>query len=177
MRAILLAGLALIAVAPAVGQQKIKDKGDKSVVADKSKPIRRGIEEWYAQNTAAFKARDAKAIMALRTPDFHTLTPDGKTNDFKFMAERTETFVGRIVEWISMKFEIGTIEVEGDLAWAYVTQDTERMQRFPDGTVHKVRAKAVQREWFRRTPDGWRLYKVDDIKDLATWVDGVRIGS
>jgi ketosteroid isomerase-like protein len=176
MRIVVLLAVAMLLATPVVAQQKVKEKGDRSVVADKSKPVRRGIEDWYAQNTAAFKARDAKAVMALRTPDFHTLTSDGRTNDYKFMEERTKLFVERIVEWISLKFEIGTIEVEGDLVWAYVTQDTVRMQRFPDGSVHKVQAKAVQREWFRRTPEGWRLYKVDDIKDLGTWVDGVRLG-
>jgi ketosteroid isomerase-like protein len=175
MRTLTLVALAFFAVAPVFAQQKVKEKGDRSVVADKSKPIRKGIEDWYALNTAAFKAKDAKAVMTLRTPDFHTLTPDGKTNDFKFMEERTRVFVDRIVEWISMKFEIGTIEVERDEAHAYVTQDTERLQRFPDGTVHKVRARAIQREWFRHTAEGWRLFKVDDIKDQGTWVDGVRI--
>jgi ketosteroid isomerase-like protein len=168
--------LVLLVVPVAHAQVKVKHKGGESVVADKSKPVRRGLEAWYEQNTKAFAAKDAEAVMALRTPDFHTVTPDGRTNDYKFMQERTKMFVDRIVEWLSMKFEIGTIEVDGDLASAYVTQDTERMQRFPDGTVHKVRAKAVQRETFRRTADGWRLYKVDDIKDQGTWVDGVKFG-
>jgi len=175
MRAIVFA-LALLALPTADAQVKTKTKGDKTVVADKSKPVRKGIEDWYAQNTAAFRAKDLKALMALRTPDFHTLTPDGKTNDYKFMEERTRAFIERIVSWVEIKFEIGKIEVSGELAWAHITQDTTRMQRFPDGTVHKVQAKAVQRETFRKTPDGWRLYKVDDIKDLGVWVDGVKIG-
>jgi ketosteroid isomerase-like protein len=173
MRAVVLF-LALLILPSVHAQIKVKDKGEKSIVADKSKPVRRGIEDWYAQNTAAFRAKDLKALMALRTPDFHTLTPDGKTNDYKFMEERTRAFIERIVEWVSLTFEIGTIETSGDLAWAYVTQDTVRMQRFPDGTVHRVQAKAAQRETFRLTPDGWRLYKVDDIRDLGVWIDGVK---
>ncbi|MEX2244748.1 MAG: nuclear transport factor 2 family protein [Trueperaceae bacterium] len=175
MRVVVLLAVALLVATPVVAQIKVKDKGSRSIVADKSKPVRKGIEDWYAQNTAAFRARDLKAVMTLRTADFHTLTPDGRTNDFKFMEERTRTFLDRIVEWVSLKFEIGTIEVDGDLAWAYITQDTTRMQRLADGTVHKVQARAIQRETFRRTSDGWRLYKVDDIKDLGTWIDGVKI--
>ena len=177
MRTVVFLVAALLVATPALAQVKTKTKGDKTVVADKSKPVRKGIEDWYAQNTAAFRAKDLKALMALRTPDFHTLTPDGKTNDYKFMEERSRAFIERIVSWVEIKFKIGTIEVSGDLAWAHITQDTTRMQRFPDGTVHKVQAKAVQRETFRLTSDGWRLYKVDDIKDLGVWVDGVKIGS
>jgi ketosteroid isomerase-like protein len=176
MRWIALFALFAFASAPCLGQVKTKSKNGRTLVANKSKPVRRGIEEWYAQNIAAFRAKDVAALMALRTPDFHTVTPDGKTNDFEFMRERTKTFVSRIEAWISLKFEIGTIEVQGDLAWAHISQDTIRMQRFPDGTVRKVQAKAIQRETFRKTPEGWRLYKVDDIKDQGIWIDGVRAG-
>ena len=130
---------------------------------------------WYARNTGGFQRKDLAAIMALRTEDFHTLTPDGKTNDRAFMEQRTKNFLAGIVKWLSLKFEIGTIEVDGDTAAAYVTQDTVRMQRLGDGTIHKVRSQAIQRETFRLTPDGWKLCKVDDIKDLGVFVDGKRL--
>ena len=159
------------------GQVKVKSRDGVSIVVDKSKPVRKGLEDWYASNTEGFKKRDLQAIMALRTSDFHTQTPDGRTNDRRFMEERTRLFLDRIVNWISMRFEIGTIHIDGDLASAYVTQDTVRMQRLGDGTIHKVQARAIQRETFRRTAEGWKLYKVDDIKDLGTWVDGVRLSS
>jgi len=158
-----------------VGQVKVKERGGVSIVVDKSKPVRKGLEAWYEVNNDGFRRKDLKAIMALRTPDFHTLTPDGKTNDYRFMEERTRLFLDRIVNWISLKIEIGTIEVQGDLASAYMTQDTTRMQRLGDGTIHKVQSKAIQRETFRKTANGWKLYKVDDIKDQGTWVDGVQI--
>ena len=171
--------LALLFVLPlcasfVVGQVKVKERSGISIVVDKSKPVRKGLETWYDANNEGFRRKDVKAIMALRTPDFHTLTPDGKTNDYRFMEERTRNFLDRIVSWISMRFEIGTIEVQDNLASAYVTQDTTRMQRLGDGTIHKVQAKAIQRETFRLTPNGWKLYKVDDIKDLGIWVDGVK---
>jgi len=165
--------LALVSLAPA--QVKVKQKGPTPVVADKSKPVRRGLEEWYARNNDGFRKKDLAALMALRTEDFHTLTPDGKTNDRAFMEERTKNFLAGIVKWISIKIKIGTIEVNGDLAAAYVTQDTVRMQRRPDGKVHKVQSKAIQRETFRHTPSGWKLYMVDDIKDLGLFIDGKRV--
>jgi ketosteroid isomerase-like protein len=164
---------ALFTCAP--GQIKVKDKGSAKVAADKSKPVRRGIEDWYARNNEGFREKDLAALMGLRTEDFHTVTPDGKANDRAFMEQRTRNFLAAIERWISLKFEIGTIEVDGNLASAYVTQDTVRMQRLPDGTIHKVQAKAIQRETFRLTPEGWKLHKVDDIKDLGLYVDGKRV--
>ncbi|HEY5883793.1 MAG TPA: nuclear transport factor 2 family protein [Pyrinomonadaceae bacterium] len=152
-------------------QLKVKAKGAKSFTRDKSKPVRKAIEEWYDRNIAAFNAKDVAAIMNLRTDDFHTITPDGKVNTRADMEARTRVFVGRIDHFISQSFKIGTIEVEGDLASAYITQRTVRMQRFPDGTLHKVEAGAVQRETWRKTAAGWKLYKVDDIRDDGLLVD------
>lgn len=150
---------------------KTKAKGGKSFTRDKSKPVRKAIEEWYGRNVAAFNARDVAAIMELRTEDFHTVLPDGRVNTRADMETRTRQFVDRIDHFISQDFQIGTIEVEGDLASATITQRTVRMQRFPDGTLHKVEAGAVQRETWKNTEESWKLYRVDDIHDDGLLVD------
>lgn len=155
----------------AQSDRKIKVKGEKSIVRDKSKPVRKAIEDWYARNMEAFKAKDVAAIMALRTDDFHTITPDGRVNTRADMETRTRLFLDRIDHFISQDNQIGTIEVEGDLASAEITQRTVRMQRFPDGTLHKVEAGAVQRETWKKTEGGWKLYRVDNIRDGALLVD------
>ena len=156
---------------------KVKVKNSKVTERDKSKPVRRAIEDWYVRNMDAFKAKDVTAIMALRTDDFHTITPDGKVNTRADMQARTISFLDRIDHFISQDNQIGTIEVEGDLASADVTQKTVRMQRFPDGTLHKVEAGAVQRETWRKTAEGWKLYRVDNIRDSGVLVDDKRVSS
>jgi ketosteroid isomerase-like protein len=155
---------------------KVKVKNSKVIERDKSKPVRKAIEEWYVRNMDAFNAKDVNAIMALRTDDFHTITPDGKVNTRADMEARTISLVDRIDHFISQDFQIGTIEVEGDLASADITQKTVRMQRLPDGTLHKVEAGAVQRETWRKTASGWKLYRVDNIRDTGVFVDDKPIG-
>jgi ketosteroid isomerase-like protein len=150
---------------------KVKVKHDKTTVRDKSKPVRKAIEDWYARNKEGFNAKDVAAVMALRTDDFHTITPDGKVNTRADMETRTKLFLDRIDHFISQDYGIGTIEVEGNLASADVTQKTVRMQRLPDGTLHKVEAGAVQRETWRKTAEGWKLYRVDQIRDSGVFVD------
>jgi ketosteroid isomerase-like protein len=151
--------------------RKVKVKNGKSVERDKSKPVRRAIEAWYARNIAAFNAQDVAAIMALRTDDFHTRTPDGKVNWRADMEAYTRNLLGRIDHFISQEFLVGDINVQGDLASADVTQKTVRMQRLPDGTLHKVEARAVQTETWKRTADGWKLYTVDNIRSHGLFVD------
>ena len=153
------------------GDLKVKVKADKTIVRDKSKPVRKAIEDWYARNVEAFKAKDVAAIMALRTDDFHTITPDGKVNTRADMEAYTQRFLGRIDHFISLDFQIGTIEVQADLASADVTQNTVRMQRFPDGTLHKVEAGVVQRETWKKTAEGWKMYRVDNVRDGVVFVD------
>jgi len=45
------------------------------------------------------------------------------------------------------------------------------MQRLPDGTLHKVEAGAVQRETWKRTDEGWKMYRVDSVRDKGVLVD------
>lgn len=153
------------------GDRKVKVKGGSTVVRDKSKPVRKAIEDWYSRNTEGFRTKDVPAIMALRADDFHTITPDGKRNTRADMEAYTQRFLGRIDHFILMDFQIGTIEVQGNLASADVTQKTIRMQRFPDGTLHKVEASVVQRETWKQTADGWKMYRVDNIRDGYLLVD------
>jgi ketosteroid isomerase-like protein len=153
------------------GDLKVKTKNGTTTVRDKSKPVRKAIEEWYTRNMEAFKAKDVAAIMALRTDDFHTITPDATVNTRADMEARTKILLERIDHFISQDNQLGTIEVEGNLASADITQRTVRMQRFPDGTLHKVEAAAIQRETWKKTGEGWKLYRVDNIRDGALLVD------
>ena len=110
MKNLLLLGFALLLIcAPASFAQdtvKIKARNATVVVRDKSKPVRRAIEDWYERNKAAFQAKDVAAVMALRTDDFHTLTPDGKTNTRADMEARTRRLLGMIDHFISQDFQI-----------------------------------------------------------------------
>jgi ketosteroid isomerase-like protein len=150
---------------------KVKVKGGKLIERDKSKPVRRAIEAWYNLNIEAFNKKDVAALMALRTEDFHTTTPDGKVNTRADMEAYTKRLLDRINHFISQEFEIGTIDVQGDLASADVTQKTVRMQRLPDGTLHKVEAPVVQRETWKHTAQGWKMYTVDNIRDSRILID------
>jgi ketosteroid isomerase-like protein len=154
------------------GKVKVKSKGGKSTARDKSKPVRKAIEAWYDQNTDAFKRKDVAAVMALRADDFHTVLPDGTKNTRADMQAYTERLLGRIEQWVSLEFQIGTIDVQGEFASADVTQKTVRTQRLSDGQLHKVESGAVQRETWKKTAGGWELYRVDNIRDKGLFIDG-----
>jgi hypothetical protein len=110
--------------------------------------------------------------MALRTEDFHSVTPDSVVHDRAEMELRTRGFLEGIDRWISQTNEIDSLEVSGDLARAVVHQHLVRMARRNDGLVHHVETWVTQHETWRRTPDGWKLYRVDSIRDQRRLIDG-----
>lgn len=130
------------------------------------------IEAWYDRNEAAFLAEDVDAIMALRTEDFHTVGPDGTRRDRAEMEHYTVGLLNGIERWISLDFDLDSLEVSGDLARAVVHQHLVRMALRPDQKVHHVETWATQNETWRRTPEGWRLYRVDGVRDQRRLVDG-----
>ena len=122
--------------------------------------------------TAAFFAKDLDAIMALRTDDFHTVTPDGLTHDRAEMRLMTQALLNGIDKWISTTFDIDSLTLEGDLARAIVRQHADRIALRADGQLHHVETWVTQRETWRKTPDGWKLYRVDSLRDQRRLVDG-----
>lgn len=139
---------------------------------DQEAAVRSELMARYAENEAGFFTRDPDRVMRLRHPNFHTIPPDGKVNSREQMYERTRQFIGRVERFDSLTENITAIALAGDTAHAIVDQRTVRQQRFPDGTLHEIRTSVVQRESWIKTPDGWLMWRVDQIQPGKTLVDG-----
>ena len=139
---------------------------------DRTAVVRGELEARYAENEAGFRARDPDRVMRLRHPEFHTITPDGNVSSREQMYERTRSFIARIERFDSLSEAITALALEGDTAHAVVDQRTLRQQRLPDGKLHEVRTSVVQRESWVKTPGGWLLWRVDQIRPGETLVDG-----
>ena len=134
--------------------------------------VKKQLAARYAENEAGFRARDPDRVMRLRHPAFHTITPDGAVMTREQMYERTRQFIGRVVKFDDVRESITALTLAGDTAHAIIDQSTSRQQRFPDGSLHQVRTSVVQRESWIRTPQGWLLWRVDQIQPGQTLVDG-----
>jgi Domain of unknown function (DUF4440) len=153
----------LVVVAAAVGCRQER--------AASVEAVRNELAARYAENEAGFFARDPDRVMRLRHPDFHTITPDGKVSNREQMYERTRKFISRIERFDSLSEAITSLALEGDTAHAIIDQRTVRQQRI-EGALHEVRTSVVQRESWIRTPQGWLMWRVDQIQPGPTLVDG-----
>ena len=134
---------------------------------------RQELERSYQANGAGFMARDAEAVMRLRHPHFHTVDHLGQLSDRQMMADRTAMLISRVVRFDKLSEQILSLEVHGDTAIAVVRQETVRVQNDAAGNPRNLDTRVTQREWWRCTPEGWRMWRVDDIRDRETRVNGV----
>lgn len=134
--------------------------------------IRWALERLYAENTAAFLRWDLPAVMALRAPDFHTITPDGTVRDRAAMENYTQGFMNGIKEWKTISFTIDSLRVADDTAFAIVSQHLDRMALRPDNQVHHVETWVTQREAWVRHGTRWLLWRVDQLRNQRRVIDG-----
>ena len=135
----------------------------------------RDIRAQYDRLERAFETQDMATILAIRHPQLETFGPDGQRNDYASMAEYTRQWFINNKPPIQSQFTMQSIEVvSADEIAVQVLQRASRYQE-RDGKLRRVEHEVTQRETWVRTPDGWKLRKVDQI-DLAhrkRWIDGV----
>lgn len=139
---------------------------------DAQAAIRVELERRYAENAAAFMKWDVPAIMALRAPDFHTVTPDGVTQDRAAMARYTQGLLNGIKKWNTITQTIDSLEVSGDKAIVTMSLYLDRFALRPDNQVHHVQTWATQRETWIRIKSQWFLWRVDQVRNQRRLVDG-----
>lgn len=133
---------------------------------------RRELERAYQANTAAYMAHDLAAIMELRHPDFHSVTPDGARRDYTAMRTYIEGFLNSVKKWNRVSFTIDSLTLAGDTAHAVVNQYVDRMALRPDNQVHHVQTWVTQRESWIRSGTRWLLWRVDQLRNQRRLIDG-----
>jgi ketosteroid isomerase-like protein len=145
-------------------------RGD--ATADAVGAIKAELERLYDQNTAAFLRWDFAAVMDLRAPDFHAITPDGAVRNRAMMENYIQGVMNGIKKWNAITFTIDSLRVAGDTAFAIVTQHLDRMALRPDNQVHHVETWVTQREAWVRYGSRWLMWRVDQLRNQRRLIDG-----
>lgn len=136
--------------------------------------VRQALEAQYATITQAYFDRNPEPVFALRTPDYSTHMPSGE----RWTRERTDAYThaafAQVEKTLELTFHIDSLTVRADTAVAAIHQHWVREQQ-KAGRLRHVDTEARQRETWIKTPDGWRLWLVDDIHPGNWWIDGKRV--
>jgi hypothetical protein len=124
----------------------------------------------------AHDKRDLKAIVGLKTADFHAIFPDGRVGDSKLMEQYSRQFLEVNQPPYNQRFTIQQLAVSENklIAVAEVLQELTRYRELA-GKRRKVETSVVQRETWAKTADGWKLKSVDNVRDQKRFVDGKRV--
>jgi hypothetical protein len=138
--------------------------------------VRKELDAQYKKLSEAHDRQDLKAILALKTADFHTISPDGRVSDSKMMEQYSKQFLENNQPPYNIKITIQKLTVSENklIAVAEVLQKISRYREL-DGKRRKVETSVVQRETWAKTPEGWKLKLVDNVRDQKRFVDGKRI--
>ena len=138
--------------------------------------VRRELEGQYKKLAEAHDRKDLKAIIALKTSDFHAVFPDGRVGDSKLMEQYSKEFLERNKPPFNLRFTIQKLTVSYNklIAVAEIFQEAARYQNLA-GKRRKVETSVIQREIWAKTTEGWKLKSVDNIHDQKKFVDGKRV--
>jgi len=143
------------------------------VAAQDDPAVRKELEGQYQKLNEAHDRRDLKAILALKTADFHAIFPDGRIGDSKIMEEYSRNFIEKNLPPYNIRITIQKLDVSANklIAIAEVLQEATRYREI-DGQRRRVDTSVKQRETWSRTSEGWKLKYVDNVRDAKTFIDG-----
>jgi len=135
--------------------------------------LRQEVEQAYERDRRALMTNDLAAILALRTPDFEVVTPDGAVHNAAEMEAFSRNLVENVRSWEALSFDVVSIDQQGEDVAVETRQHSIRMQRRSDGNVHRIENWVNQRETWVRTGEGLKVRRVDNIRDQRVEIDGV----
>jgi len=129
----------------------------------------------YRDYAAAVRSMDVDRYMSYFADDFSMRSPDGKLHDKAEMAhyQRINAQTTKRVNSYSTDVECVRTLANGDVA-AVIVQKYDRDQaplEQPD-QPHNIRTSVVQRETWRKTPQGWRIRTIEELVVGPVFIDG-----
>jgi Domain of unknown function (DUF4440) len=183
---ILLIALVLVLGAPvAAGQSSVTDAdkqcefkavGGRVQMVDKSErcvSVLRELEAVFAERVKAVKNIDAESQVAQVSPDYSATEPNGQTLTYEQIVAYMRLGPQQIISVQDFNMTIESLTIRRDEAIVDARQQNySRTQRLTDGNVHNVVTGVLQREIWVRTAKGWKLKRVDNLRERKLLVDG-----
>lgn len=175
---LLLALILIIGVTTAEAQNrecKFETKSGRVVLRDKSKEcvsVFKELEAVFAKRMQAVRNKDAEAQIAQVSPDYSATEPNGQTLNYDQIVAYMRRGAEQFVTVLDLSITIESLTLSGNEAIVDARQKSSRTQRLRDETIHNVETGVLQREIWVRSTDGWKLKRVDNLRDRKILVDG-----
>jgi len=134
--------------------------------------VRRDLEAMYTAQDEAIKKRNFKAFVSTFAPDYSIKLLNGDV----FNRQQVEGFVKsdmartRSVE--KSLSSIDSLSTAGNEAVVIVTHEARRVLEDAHGQPHKWENKVVHKETWIKTTDGWKIRRLEEVKQVYLLRDG-----
>jgi hypothetical protein len=137
--------------------------------------LRHLFEGFYADYGRGVRDMDQRRWQKYLASDFVMISPDGKRHTAAEMKKYVEINARTTKRVLSYSNSIEALtRVSPTTVAAIILQKYVRVQA-PEETPsegHEIRTSVVQREWWRKTPKGWRQYRVEELLTGPDYLDG-----
>ncbi len=141
--------------------------------SENERAVRKELEARYARVVEAYRRKDIAAFMADKTPDFTGRSLSGKMGTREQVEAGVKQRMERILRLNYLRIRIHKLTVRGDQAEAITSQEFSRVVADPQGREHTVVGKGtMHRDTWVRTADGWKMKRVEELKQGHETVDG-----
>jgi Domain of unknown function (DUF4440) len=154
---------------------KFKPKGASVKLRDASRAARRvrqELEAVFARRVQAVKNKDAETQISQVSPDYSASRPNGQTLNYEQIANYMRRGADQFVAVTYLSITIEGLTIRDNEALVDARQRFARTQRLRDGNIHCVVTGVLQRETWVRTSEGWKLRRVDNLREQSMIVDG-----
>ena len=123
--------------------------------------VRDELQAAYAQAGAAWRDKDAGALMRMVTPDFTQRMPDGQVIPYAVAEAGLKEWLATADQVTEYAVRIGALTVKGDEAVATVEENVVMTFADPAGRPHeRVMANTSHVTWVR-LPGGWQIKQTE----------------
>jgi ketosteroid isomerase-like protein len=126
--------------------------------------VRKELEALYVKQAEAYKAKDIKAFMENKTPDFSLKLLSGQTLSREQMESGVKQRMDRIKSVNYLVIKIEELTVTGKEAVAITTQEFSRTVTDQEGSDHAVVTRGTKhRDMWVKTSEGWKMKSVEEL--------------
>ena len=133
------------------------------------------IRAAYGRYVQAVQQMDVSVYMSLFAPDFSMQSPDGKIHDRAEMEKYQQVNARTTKKVSSYTAGIQAITYPSDSEAAVIVlqkYDRDQAPLEDPQHAHRIQTSAVQREIWRMTPAGLKIYKIEEILVGPVLIDG-----
>jgi ketosteroid isomerase-like protein len=152
---------------------QVAGPGQKNPV-EKSSPgsTRKDLEAMYTVQDEAIKKCDFKAFISTLAPDYSIKLLNGDVFSRQQVEGFVESDMARTKSVEKSLSSIDSLSAAKNEAVVIVTHEASRVLDDADGQPHKWENKVVHKETWIKTAEGWRIQRLEELKQVYVLRDG-----